>query len=323
MIKSEIQGLLEALTEDMITVSKGLTKAKYINKKIGNAELEKLITGEVEGKYGDETLPEYRLIFGESTFEFVNRLTGITDVQKIPMPEGKHFNGKSTNFRPIMFTISEIEQLVQESTGKSYRLLFTTGQLEVAKKILNPTDGWELNRAWWSHSPTSFPSIIFRAKQSLIDILLEIENTILEQDYHEKIFSSKTQFDASWELTQLIEKSQRKIILIDGYIDGVTLKLLSSKKESVSVQVLTDPRSISEQLEVLVDKFNLQYKNLTVGTSKSFHDRFLIIDDINFYQIGASMKDLGQKTFSFIKLKEASMTNALMEKFQAEWNTKK
>lgn len=32
------------------------------------------------------------------------------------------------------------------------------------------------------------------------------------------------------------------------------------------------------------------------------HDRFLIIDEINIYHIGASLKDLGKKWFAFSKL---------------------
>ncbi len=34
------------------------------------------------------------------------------------------------------------------------------------------------------------------------------------------------------------------------------------------------------------------------------------------------MKDLGKKTFSFIKLKEAFMTDALFKKFHVEWDKK-
>ena len=35
---------------------------------------------------------------------------------------------------------------------------------------------------------------------------------------------------------------------------------------------------------------------------RTFHDRFLIIDDKELYLIGASLKDLGRKCFAFTKL---------------------
>ena len=37
------------------------------------------------------------------------------------------------------------------------------------------------------------------------------------------------------------------------------------------------------------------------------HDRFLIIDRIEIYHIGASLKDLGKKCFGFTRLEEAKL----------------
>ena len=51
-----------------------------------------------------------------------------------------------------------------------------------------------------------------------------------------------------------------------------------------------------------IDKYNAQYKNLTVEVSKKYHDRFLIIDDKVAYHIGASLKDLGRRVFAFNKM---------------------
>ena len=69
-LKQEIQELINKLTNDEISISKGLTIAKRLNNKIKNKKLENFILGEMEEKYDDDTLPEYRLVFGESTFEF-------------------------------------------------------------------------------------------------------------------------------------------------------------------------------------------------------------------------------------------------------------
>lgn len=326
MQKKQIQDIIESLTEDKISVSKAITKAKSINNKLRNEQLSVFIDGETNETYNNDNLPDYRLIWGGPTFEFRNAYTGITDVRSIGLPEAKHFNGKSTNYRPILMSVAEIEESIKKNKGNTFKILFTPGQLEVAvrylENVLEENEGWNIIRAWWSHSPTSFPTVLFKIKQRLIDILFEIENSILEKDYEEKIFSEKTHFDASFEILQLIEKSKNNIILIDSYVDSSTLKLLSSKKKDVTLQILTDPKAKSEILEVLVEKFNKQYNGLELRTSKSFHDRFIIVDNINFYQVGASLKDLGNKTFTFVKLKETFMTEALMKKFKQEWNKK-
>ena len=51
-----------------------------------------------------------------------------------------------------------------------------------------------------------------------------------------------------------------------------------------------------------LDKYNDQYQPINIRTYMNSHDRFLIIDDIEVYHIGASLKDLGKKMFAFSKL---------------------
>ena len=267
-----------------------------------------------------------RYIHGETTFEFKSTYYGTTDIRKIPLPESTHFNDKSTNFRPILFSVSEIEEAVNKNADNEFLITFTSEQLSFARDFLKPSmqknQGWQLISAYWSFSPTSFPGILFQVKQRLIDILLEISNSIVGENKLEKIYPKKSHFDASFEISEIISKAKKNIILIDGYVDGTTLKLLSGKNTNVFVQILTDPKSTNDTFEVLLEKFNKQYHNLEVKTSTTFHDRFLIIDNVNYYQIGASLKDLGNKTFSFIRLKEKFMIDALNIAFNQEWRKK-
>ena len=323
-IQEEIQNLIEELADDKISISKGLLKAKILNSKINHKELSKFIDCEMEGNYDDNTMPEYRLVMGESTFMFRNQYNGNKDVRKIPLPEATHFNGKSTNYRPITFGITEIEQAVFQTKSKdTYKVSFTPGQLKFAReylqKAIEQNNGWELLDAYWSHSPTSFPEILSKVKHELLDKLIEIIKTFVGQNQEEIIYNENTHFDASIEVVEIFKNAKNKIILIDGYVDSTTLKLLSSKKEKVKVQILTDPKALNDYLEVLTEKFNRQYKNLEIRTSKVFHDRFLIVDDINYYQIGASLKDMGNKTSSFVRFKEEFIKEALMSKFNKEW----
>jgi hypothetical protein len=43
-------------------------------------------------------------------------------------------------------------------------------------------------------------------------------------------------------------------------------------------------------------------KNIELKNLNKVHDRFLIIDSKDVYHIGASLKDLGNKTFAFSKM---------------------
>ena len=46
-------------------------------------------------------------------------------------------------------------------------------------------------------------------------------------------------------------------------------------------------------------KFNRQYKDLSVTYSDDFHDRFLIIDNVELHGLGSSINCLGRRVTSY------------------------
>lgn len=115
----------------------------------------------------------------------------------------------------------------------------------------------------------------------------------------EGIFYDGQIFDAYVFATDLIRSAQRRIVLIDNYVDESVLVMLSKRAAGVSVEVRTGRLSSQLQLDVL--KHNNQYDPIVVVQKQNIHDRFLIVDD-DVYHIGASLKDLGKKLFAFSKM---------------------
>lgn len=113
------------------------------------------------------------------------------------------------------------------------------------------------------------------------------------------IFYNGQVFDAYSFISDLIREAKEKIILIDNYIDDTTLTIFS-KVPNIKVTIYT--HTISKQLKLDLEKYNLQYNNITLKTFKDSHDRFILIDDEEIYHIGASLKDLGKKWFAFSKM---------------------
>jgi hypothetical protein len=58
MQKKQIQDIIESLTEDKISVSKAITKAKSINNKLRNEQLSVFIDGETNETYNNDNLPD-------------------------------------------------------------------------------------------------------------------------------------------------------------------------------------------------------------------------------------------------------------------------
>ena len=122
------------------------------------------------------------------------------------------------------------------------------------------------------------------------------------------IFFEGQIYDAYAFVSDLIKSARKSIILLDNYSDDTVLTLLS-KNPNITITIYT--KTISKQLALDAQKYNSQYKNLTIKEFDLSHDRFLIIDN-EVYHIGASLKKKKKKWFAFSKMDSASV--AILEK---------
>ena len=115
----------------------------------------------------------------------------------------------------------------------------------------------------------------------------------------EGVFFDGQIFDAYVFAVDLIKSAKKSIVLIDNYIDESVLTMLAKRENSVIAKIIT--QSISNQLQLDLNRHNSQYPSIEIERRQGIHDRFIIIDD-TVYHIGASLKDLGKKLFAFSKM---------------------
>ena len=229
-------------------------------------------------------------------------------------------------------TNNEIDILVSQnvipskkSLGGAKPFVFTQEGVSMLSSVLRSKIAIEVNIA------------IFRAFSKMRNFLLsnasifqrldKIENKLLKYDDNfNKIFNAiedksikPTQgifydgqiFDAYEFIATLIKSAKKEITLIDNYVDESVLTLFS-KNQNIKVTIYT--KSINKQLKLDLQKYNSQYKPITIKEFKNSHDRFLIIDKKEVYHIGASLKDLGKKWFAFNKMDIKSL--GILEKLK-------
>ena len=114
------------------------------------------------------------------------------------------------------------------------------------------------------------------------------------------VFFNGQIFDAYVFSAQLIKSAKSSLVLIDNFVDESVLLLLSKRLPGVTSIIYT--KQIIPQLELDLTKHNSQYPPIDIRTYQNAHDRFLIIDNLEVYHIGASLKDLGKKLFAFSKM---------------------
>ena len=151
-------------------------------------------------------------------------------------------------------------------------------------------------------------------KQLEIDKKLEeVFNYIATNtEVKQNIFFDGQIYDAFSFIVGLIQKAKKEIILIDNYVDVHTLNILCKKNKSVDIIIATSGKGNLSTKDI--NKFNAQYPKLSVKTTTDFHDRFLIIDKVEVYHIGASIKDAGKKSFGITKIEDKDLIKNLINK---------
>ena len=224
-------------------------------------------------------------------------------VSQSVIPSKQHLGGA----KPFLFT----EQGVASLSGILNSDIAIQINIEILRTFVNMRNFLASNRELFQRLELIEKKQItyeLKTDDKFESIFSALENKSLTPK--QGIFFDGQIFDAYAFISSLIREADKSIIILDNYIDESVLTHLSKASLHVDITILT--KNISKQLKLDIQKYNQQYKNLTLKEFKNSHDRFIIIDEKNIYHIGASLKDLGKKWFAFSKLDEGSF--ALMNK---------
>ena len=120
-------------------------------------------------------------------------------------------------------------------------------------------------------------------------------------------------FDAFEAIIKLIESAKESIVLVDPYVDDKSLAYLSHKIEGVKVTIYKSNRSKLKQAEI--EAFSKQYGELIIKEFNESHNRFLILDSNEVYDLGTSLNNMGNKIFTINKMEIKEVANILIKKF--------
>ena len=208
----------------------------------------------------------------------------------------KNNRGRHTKYNPKLFTEQGIYMLatVLKSKVASDITVMLVRTFANMRKLINSNDFYTYQLKELEKRQQVYE---IKSDEKFDKIFNAIESKQVKLD--DGIFYDGQIFDAYTFISDILRTANKSIILIDNYIDDTTLTLFS-KIPNIKVTIYT--HTISKQLKLDFEKYNAQYKNITLKSFKNSHDRFLIIDNKEVYLIGASLKDLGKKWFGFAKL---------------------
>jgi len=272
-----IRGMQVMLDSDVANLFKYTTK--NINKSVKN---------------NAERFPEY-YCFQLTTKEYNSLMTRRYNITKI----GRFNNRK---YLPYVFTeygITMLAALLKSEVAVNISIKIVNTFMQMRKNFSENNQVFE--------RLTSLEYKLLEQEKKINNILGELK---FEENIKQKIFFKGQIYDAYSIIIDIIKSANKKILIIDNYIDDNVLKMLSKKKKDVEVTILTSIKSNIEKLDI--KKFNKEYPILKLEKTNKFHDRFIIVDNKEMYHLGASIKDLGKKCFGINKIEDIKIVEKII-----------
>jgi hypothetical protein len=143
-------------------------------------------------------------------------------------------------------------------------------------------------------------------------------------EFSEEFFPAGSDHDAYLRLRKILQTAKSKFVIIDSYVDGSLFTMLKTNiSTKMSIEVLTT--KIPPDFELERTKFTRQYPQFSVivKRTKEIHDRFIIVDYTQYYHLGASVKDAGNKAFMLKPVENSIAIENLKQQFNSSWSAAK
>ena len=130
----------------------------------------------------------------------------------------------------------------------------------------------------------------------------------------EVLLLSGEHFTALEEVIKLVERAKESLVLVDPYADDKALVFLSHKKPGVKVTIYKS--KIAKLRVEEIEAFSKEYGEIKVNEYNNSHNRYLIIDSDEVYDLGTSLNRIGGKDFTMSKMEIKEVRDALIGLFK-------
>ena len=191
-------------------------------------------------------------------------------------------------------------------------VLFRKWATSVLKEYL--LKGYALNEGRTLITKDNYLNLVNR-----VDSLNKRVDTIESAEKHrfveDVLLLDNQMFDAIVLITKMIETAQTSIVLIDPYVDAVSLSFFKNKSKDLKLVVVTSSRANIGRREVA--SFNERYGSLEIKIDDKYHDRYLIIDNELFYHFGCSINYIGKRLSQITLIKDKDIVDTLKKRLAA------
>lgn len=146
--------------------------------------------------------------------------------------------------------------------------------------------------------------------------------TFTEQVKEELFIDDNKPLSAYKTISDITSKSVKTLKMIDNYLDVSSIDFFLSVNTKVNINVLTmQLKPNKPALKTAIGKFLAEWGGTVfeVKTTNYFHDRYVIIDDLEVWHLGPSLNRLGIKPAMISKIQDQDIAKHIIDLFKSQW----
>lgn len=235
---------------------------------------------------------------------------------------------KLNRISEVVRNLSAAAQKEERQNLHSYKTYYIS-QYELIKPILYYNMDYQLEfQALQKPENLSYTDIkpAMTSLSTFIDSVIKQEtlgDRQHEESFVKEYFIDENQpFTAYKQITDIVNVAVKSLKIVDNYVESSTLDFFLAVNTQTNIKVLT--MKCLPKLDVFktaVTKFISQWggNNFEIKISQYFHDRFIIVDDMQVWHLGPSLNRLGKKPMMISLIQDEEIRKKVVEIFDKQW----
>jgi len=120
---------------------------------------------------------------------------------------------------------------------------------------------------------------------------------------------------------KIMRSANKSIVIIDPYLDDIIFNYIDLIDEEIDIKLVTS--QIKKIFKELLNDLKNVRKNIDARKSEGFHDRYIIIDGKEIWNLGTSINYIGKNAFQINKVTEEETINKIMKDCNLWWKNGK
>ena len=137
--------------------------------------------------------------------------------------------------------------------------------------------------------------------------------------------ATRSPFDVFAELARVVRAARREVLIVDPYVNATALTDIAiAAHEGVQIRILGDRAGTKGSLAPAASRWQAQYKTarpleVRLARDRSLHDRLLLIDRTQVWNLSQSIADFARKSPASIERSGAAVEKEKAQAYLGLW----